>query len=258
MPGDLVACIGAGGKTTTCWRTWDELRCARQPAILTTTTHMFEPIMQPASALVLSRHPDASTVLDLLARHSGVALAASRLSEAAAEFEPNDWAPSRSTRLQGLGARVIDALAATMGGVTWLVEADGARGRLLKAPAAHEPVIPSSANVVVVLAHTDAIGLPLDEATVHRPERVAELLGLPLGQTLRAEHIAQLVCHPAGGLKGVPAQARVIAVLNQRDASRPHPQFADMAQATLASGRYERVVSASLRAESPILGVRTR
>ncbi len=44
-----------------------------------------------------------------------------------------------------------------------LVEADGARGRSLKAPAAHEPAIPSFANQVVVLCAIDAVGAPMGE-----------------------------------------------------------------------------------------------
>jgi hypothetical protein len=44
---------------------------------------------------------------------------------------------------------------------TWLVEADGARGLLVKAPGLHEPTIPPCADLVCVLASLDAVGRPL-------------------------------------------------------------------------------------------------
>ena len=44
-----------------------------------------------------------------------------------------------------------------------LVEADAPRGRSLKVPAPHEPVIPASTTLVVVVCALDALGQPLDE-----------------------------------------------------------------------------------------------
>src|SRR5208337_1665177 len=52
-----------------------------------------------------------------------------------------------------------------------IVEADGAAGRPLKAPASHEPVIPSVTRHVVAVAGLRAIGLPLDESHVFRTGR---------------------------------------------------------------------------------------
>lgn len=254
-PTDRLACVGAGGKTTLCWRVWNELCAIRQPAIFTTTTHILEPILPPDSALILAGDPDPTRIGQLLAHVTGVILAASRSSDAVDRLEPNPAAPARSMKLTGLSPEQIDILAAHLSGVTWLVEADGARGRGLKTPAAHEPAIPTRATAVAVLTHLDAIGRPLDDAIAHRPARVAEHLQMHIGDRVAAEHIVRLLLDPSAGLKGIPGGARAIAVLSQRDAAPIHPQAKSIAESLLAAGPYERVVAVSLRAEQPVLEV---
>ncbi len=92
--------------------------------------------------------------------------------------------------------------------ISFLVEADGARGRWIKAPADYEPVIPPCADVVCVVANLDAIGRPLDGRVAHRAERIAELTGASLGDAVTPELIVDLLSHPEGGFKGIPAGAR--------------------------------------------------
>lgn len=254
-PGDALACVGAGGKTTTCWRIFNELLWQRQSAIWTTTTHVLEPVLPPGTALMLSKQPDPDHVRLLLKETLGVILAQSRDQQRYEPFEPNAVAPARPFKLSGFRVDQIDRLIDDLGPVTWLIEADGARGRLLKAPAEYEPAIPARANIVAVLASLQAIGRPLDDTTGHRPERIAELLNVRLGETLHAEHVARLVAHPAGGLKGIPNGARPIAVLNQHDTSVLHPQSQIVAEMILSSGRFERAVTVSLRAGQPVLAV---
>ncbi len=252
---EALACVGAGGKTTTCWRAWLECRSPDAPAIFSTTTHILEPVLPPDSALYVSRDPDPARVHSLVRRVTGVILAAARLPDILTNVEPNPIAPSRPVKLSGLQPEQIDRLIEQLPGITWLVEADGARGRSLKVPAAHEPVVPSRVSAVAVLAHLDVIDQPLDEALAQRADRVAEYFRMKIGERVTGRHLTQLLTDPQGGLKGVPAGARIAAVLNQRQAQRLHPQAQSVAQSLLASGRYERVVVAALRAKHPVLKV---
>jgi len=161
-------------------------------------------------------------------------------------------------KLAGLQVENLDQLVEALPEVTWLVEADGARGRSLKFPSAHEPVVPARATVVAVLSHVDAIGRALDGDVAHRPDLVAEHLGLEVGSPIEVDHLVRLLTSPDAGLKGIPAGARVVAILNQRNESAPRPESRRIARAALASGHYERVVSASLQARRPVLEVFTR
>jgi len=93
-----------------------------------------------------------------------------------------------------------------------LVEADGARRRQIKAPAPHEPVIPSMTTMVVVVAGLNALGFPISEVA-HRPERVAEVVGVSVDATVTSEMMATLITSPEGGLARVPDRARVVVAL---------------------------------------------
>ena len=250
-----LACVGAGGKTTACWRAWLECRSPGAPAIFSTTTHILEPVLPPDSALYLSRDPDAARVRSLVRSAAGLILAAARLPDVLMDVEPNPVAPSRPVKVSGLQPEQIDRMIEQLPGITWLVEADGARGRSLKVPAAHEPAVPSRVSAVAVVAHLDVIDQPLDETLAHHADRVAEYFRMKMGDRVMSRHLTQLLIDPRGGLKGVPAGARVAAVLNQRQAQQLHPQAESIAQSLLASGSYERVVVAALRAEHPVLEV---
>jgi len=255
--GERLACVGAGGKTTLCWRAWSELRAASRLPIFTTTTHILEPILPPGTALYLARAWDRCQLSALAQTVSALVAAAHRLPEPFADFVPNPIAPARPFKLAGPGPEQIDDAFDALAEATWIVEADGARGRGLKWPADHEPSIPSRTTTVAVLACLDVIGQRLSDGFVHRPERLGRRIGLEPGSLLSADHVARVMNDPSGGLKGVPAGARAIGVLNQSDAAGPHPDADAIVERLLMSGSYARVVVASLRADQPVLGVHT-
>ena len=81
-------------------------------------------------------------------------------------------------------AEVIDTLHAdvaaqpaktTVMTTTMLIKADGARMRMVKAPAENEPVLAPEIATVLALVSVRALGRPLDETVAHRPERVAAI-----------------------------------------------------------------------------------
>ena len=246
--GEVLAVAGAGGKTTTGWRLLLQLVEAGSPVVFTTTTHIFEPRDAPC---VLNPDPDATDIRAAL-RVSPALFLAARRGEAG---DPGQAAhspyPAHPSKLVGLEPQVLDELARRLPGVTWVVEADGARGLLLKAPAEHEPVIPDAAGRVVVVAGLGAIGRPLDGRTVHRPEIAAGLLGLSLGATITASHVAELVGHARGGLKGIPDQAEALVLLAWWGGPPPAEAGA-VARPLLSGGRISRVILADLRAADPV------
>jgi molybdenum cofactor cytidylyltransferase len=137
-------------------------------------------------------------------------------------------------------------------GAVLLVEADGARGLSLKAPAAHEPVIPPSADLVVLTAGLDILGKPLDEAHVHRPGRVAALLGLQAGALIDAGHVAAVLTSESGGLHRVPAGAEVRVLLNKAETSERIAGGRVVAERVLASPRIRSVLLGAVALEDPV------
>ncbi len=213
-PGELVALVGAGGKTTTAWRLLRLLVASGERVIFTTTTRIFEPRDVP---LILAPNPGPAEIVRRLAESPALVLAAARGEKGDPEHAACSPYTASSIKLVGLEPEVLSDLARQLPEVTWLVEADGAKGRLLKAPAEYEPVIPGEADRVIVVAGLEAIGKPLDERVVHRPEIAARLLGIPLGTAITPDLFASLVGHTSGGLKGIPSHAEVVVLLTQWD-----------------------------------------
>ncbi len=99
-----------------------------------------------------------------------------------------------------------------------VVEADGAHGRPIKAPASHEPVVPPSSTLVVITMGIDAVGGRLGDVA-HRPERAMEFTGLGADDVLTAPHCAAILLHPHGALRVVPPGARVVVAITKVDAA---------------------------------------
>jgi probable selenium-dependent hydroxylase accessory protein YqeC len=198
-PGHLIALVGAGGKTSLLYRLAAEARARGLRVLLTTSTHLGSP---PAGVpLLLDEGTDLevrlATALDL----HGVVLLAGRV--------------ERPDKLAGLPPERVDTLA-RLADLT-VVEADGARGGSLKLPADHEPVVPRSAGLVVVVAALDVLGQPLDGGLVHRLDVVRRATGAGTGTIVDAALVTRALAHPAGYLARVPTAARLAAFLNKAE-----------------------------------------
>lgn len=197
---EVVAFVGAGGKKTAMHRLVAEAGDRRVG--YTSTTHMPPPATIP---LVLA--PPEELVEVLRSRGAPLSFAHRPVRD-----------PERVTeKVRGYEPAVLDQLVAAELFDWLLVKADGARQRSFKAPGRDEPAIPFSSTVVVVFASVDIVGLPLTEERVHRPERVARLAGISVGEEVQAETVARVLSNEQGGLKGIPDHARPYVVINQAD-----------------------------------------
>jgi molybdenum cofactor cytidylyltransferase len=259
--GDIISFVGAGGKTTAAMRLADEIAAEGGRAVFTTTTKIFEPIPRADETLLVT--DDETELLvrapELLTSHPKLFVAMRRMIEADPNFAASYFWPVRANKVTGPPPEWIDRLARALPDVTFLVEADGAKHRLLKAPAAYEPVVPASTTILVPIADLDVLNKPLTDEHVHRATLAASLLGVEEGTSVTPDVVAGLLIHPQGGLKGAPAEARIVPLLHQRDGSTPGPQVEEVARLLLAHARIKRVVAAALRAsQEPVLGVFTR
>ena len=128
-----------------------------------------------------------------------------------------------------------------------VVKGDGARARWIKAPAVHEPLIPSVADVVVPIVSIKSIGRPLDERTAHRPELIAQLVGNRPGDLITVSAVSQLLSHAQGSLKSTQ-DYEVVPMLNMVDNQRLLNMARKVAQRALAATtRFDRVLLASMK-----------
>ena len=204
---ECVAIVGGGGKTTIMYRLAAEAAARDRRAVVGGTTRFTPPRLGPTPPLVIidEAADPTGTVTTALRDHRVVICATGR-------GDKGRWLP--------LSPAQADALAATPEIGLLALEADGSRNRPFKAPGEAEPVIPASATLVLVVVGLDVIGRPLNEAWVHRPERVADLAAVSSGEPVTAACVARVLLHAAGGRKGVPAGARWLPVLNKAEPER--------------------------------------
>ncbi len=216
--GDVLALVGAGGKTTLSALLGLKLLARGVPVACCATAATLLPAHDPRVRTVLTADEDPAEAVRA-ALQAGqlpwVAGASSAMRDPAPQARGGVACPIPFTdaKAEGMRPAEVDRLHAAMPDLTLIVEADGAKHRWLKAPAHYEPPLPASVTVLSPMAHLGVVGQPLIEQFVHRPELVAQVLGKNIGDTLNEEDVARVLLHPNGGLKGWHPGIRLIPVL---------------------------------------------
>ncbi len=243
--GDIITLVGAGGKTTTMFRLARELAEDGWHVVMTTTT-LIRPREGRRGELLIVE-PDAGRLLNQISRamdgHRCVTVAGERLMK-------HD---NRLSRLGGIAPELVADILALAVVDAVIVEGDGCRGRPLKAPADHEPVVPLETTILVPMAGADALGRPLTEQWVHRPGRVAPLAGVGLGDEITPQVVANTLAHPQGGLKSAPRSARVVPLINKVEGHERLAGARQTAGQLLRAPDVERVVLGAVLQPDPVV-----
>jgi len=218
--GEVISLVGGGGKTTLMFALAYELALRGEAVITTTTTRIFEP---SASETFLILEPDEEKTLaslhKALEKHGHITLATGR-------FLPDG-------KLKGVRPEFVTVLAELKQVSYVIVEADGAARKPLKAPNDNEPVIPQNTSLVIPVVGIDALGSKLARKNVFRPEIISRLTGLPIGAVVSADAVATLMTHPEGIIKGSPAHARIVPLINKMDLDKALSKSKDLASKIL-------------------------
>jgi molybdenum cofactor cytidylyltransferase len=237
--GEVISFVGAGGKTTAMYCLGRELASQGWRVITTTTTMIRPPTLNPREGLIVeSDSAQAVRLVKAALRHKRlITLASQRL--------------GAENKLKGIEPGLVAAITELVDAV--IVEADGARGLSLKAPAAYEPVVPCATTLLVPVVGIDAVGRRLAEETVHRPELVARLTGWALGEMIHPSLLATLLVHPQGALKGAPADARVAPLINKVHDEATLVAARQVASLTKANPSLERVLIGAVATDEPVI-----
>jgi molybdenum cofactor cytidylyltransferase len=234
----LVAIVGGGGKSSLMFALGAQLS---SPVILTTTTRIFAAQMSLAVQTLIfdPDQPEMASVEQIIAaaKMAGHCLVVGAVEGEKARGVP----PELPAALQQRAVMPV------------LVEADGSRMRPVKAPAAHEPVIPPGSSHVIPVIGIDALAGPL-LTVAHRPELIARLLGIETlfggrDHQLTPADVAVLLAHPDGGAKNVPEGAQFIPFINKVETAPERHQAAQIAAYLLHEPRVARVVIGRLQPE---------
>jgi probable selenium-dependent hydroxylase accessory protein YqeC len=232
----LVCCVGAGGKKSTLY--WLASTVPGRVG-LTATAHI-ERFPRGLDGIVAD---DADLESLVVAR--------SRQARVVAFARPCQL----PGRYLGVTHEQLARIRAAAGFDLCLVKADGARNRIIKAPAAREPSLPPGTTTVIPVCSIQAVGRALDAALCHRPERFSAVTGLAAGATVETRHLAALLASPEGSLRGV-GDARVVPLINMVDAAVWARLAEEVAhQALAATRRFDTVVLAAMRGAQPLVRV---
>ena len=241
-PGDVVAFIGAGGKTSLLVGLGYELAEAGWRVLATTTTRL------------------STDQLDLFPCTMAAGAAPRAISEALTEHQfVLLHEQIRSGYVYGPPVEWTRQLLDSVDSDILLVESDDAAGLPFKAPLAHEPQIPLETSLVISVASLRALGLPLDSDHIYNPAAMIARYGFVENSPVKSPWLAQVLRDEELGLRGVPAEARVIVFLNQtpkRGFMRGRARM--IARLSLQSARIDAVALGSVRGAEPVFELQRR
>lgn len=188
---EVISIVGGGGKTTTLFMLADELKKLGKRVLVTTTTAIFNPKEEEYDHYFLGKiddfTPNKGSITILGDRVEKGKLKAASLGEI--------------ERIVGEG--LFDYL---------LIEADGAKGKPIKAPDSYEPVIPKSTTKTIGVIGLDSLDRRVEDI-VHRPERFIQITKTQYPDIIDVEIMVNLILHPRGLFKG--ARGERILLLNK-------------------------------------------
>jgi len=225
LSGGVVSLIGAGGKKTTMY----ELASLFDGRVaLTSTSHMFQYDETKVDLVTIDRNSPLEFNLD------------ARVVAYAGPTETRN-------RVGGLMPSQIETIWRKGNYGLVIIKADGARSRMIKAPADHEPLIPDFTQLVLPLTSGMVIGQSLTSLIAHRVDLLAETLDLEVGDTIKPLHLAKLISSPKGSLRGTK-NMRVVPVINMVDDARIEAACTEAALIAFSlTNRFDRIVLAELR-----------
>ncbi|MCX7919091.1 MAG: selenium cofactor biosynthesis protein YqeC [bacterium] len=233
----VVSIIGTGGKTTLMYRLAKELVTRKHTVITTTTTKIYPPEPEQSPCLIEVSKITADKIRfinGLINKERHITLTAGR---------------NQEDKLVGFKPSVIDKLVNQLQPDYLLIEADGARGKSLKAYRLEnpqsviqnskpksailnlkshiEPVIPRSTTLCILVIGWDVLGKPLNERYVHRAKLLANLIHAQLNSNISIAHIIDALCLPGGYISRVPTKCTLTVFINKVEVERNSKNLVD-------------------------------
>lgn len=192
--GHVIALVGAGGKSTLLYELAEQFCRRGKKTAVTTTTHIFRP---------------------------DHCVCCQSLQECRSCWDRQEYAvwgtDCENGKLDALSEEEFQELLA--GADVVLVEADGAKRMACKVPAAHEPVIPGEADIVIGVMGLDVLGQPL-EKVCFRAQEACRLLCCEPEHILAAEDLVRILQSDQGTRKHVGERSYYVVLNKCEDPKR--------------------------------------
>ena len=198
---ELVCFVGAGGKTTSMFNLAHEFKQLNKKVLVTTTTAILCPEKSDSDMTVVTKNPDQLTGT----AKSGITCIGST--------------HTAENKLLGIDPEHINLLFRKNIFDLILVEGDGSKQKPIKAPAEHEPVIPSKTTKLVGVIGLDALDCTIDDDHVHRPEQFCRITGHTENELITYSSIAGLIISEEGLFIKTPHLCQRYVLLNKADSA---------------------------------------
>ncbi len=237
---ELISIVGGGGKTTSMFRLARELLKHGKKVLVSTTTAIFKPEDDTYESLYLTENTDYKSIRGST---SGITVIGSRVD-------------SVKNKLMGVDDQVIDEIFRSKIFDYIIIEADGANRKPIKAPASHEPVIPSMTTKVIGLIGMDCVGKKIYEENVHRADIFAQVTSSKLGDIIDENTIYNLALAKDGIFKSTPLQSKKYIILNKVE-SKERQRVSEKVKSKVFSTNtdIENIIIGSMRKEACVTGL---
>jgi probable selenium-dependent hydroxylase accessory protein YqeC len=198
---ELICFVGAGGKTTSIFKLAKEFKQLNKKVLVTTTTAILCPEKSDSDMTVVTKNPDQLTGT----AESGITCLGST--------------HTAENKLLGIDPEHINLLFRKNIFDLILVEGDGSKQKPIKAPAEHEPVIPSKTTKLLGVIGLDALDCTIDDDHVHRPEQFCRITRHTENELITYSSIAGLIISEEGLFKKAPHLCQRYVLLNKADSA---------------------------------------
>ena len=237
-----IAFTGGGGKSSTMYRLATELRTLGQKVLVTTTTMIFHPEVMNRPYNIFFTGSTYS-FLETISPDKGTITVTGAESIADGK-KIKGFTPEKLNLIQESG--YFDTI---------LVEADGARGKPIKAPAEYEPVIPINTDIVAGIIGMDCLGTQINKQNVHRPEIFTKITETSNNEIINKFIISRLVMSPTGIFKDTSPTSRKIVIFNKCDTSFLVNKGKEIAENISKHTGIERILLTSMTGNDPVMAV---
>lgn len=193
----IIGLVGAGGKTSTLFALAHFFKTKNLKVLVSTTTKIYPPETEQVDCVRLGCGTEPISI-----QNGECLLIGSKINT------EGKMVGCKPVELNAVNKSVYDVL---------LYEADGAKGRSIKAPSANEPVLIQGSSHIIGVIGLDALGQCLNAQNVHRLQAFTEITGLEPGRLITVEAVGRLVEHEAGLFKGTGFETEKILLLTKMD-----------------------------------------
>lgn len=196
---EMIAFVGAGGKTTSIFKLAKELKNSNKRVLVTTSTAIYYPNEEEYDGLIVDRVFDIENI--------------DKIKEGSITVIGREV--SKENKLLGLSKQLIDEIYNLKVFDYILVEADGSKRKSIKAPANHEPVIPINTDRVVGVIGLDFIKKKINRENVHRPELFCNITNSKMEEIIDEDKIFKLIVNKKGLFKSTSKECKKYILLNK-------------------------------------------